>query len=148
MVMNLQMNKDLICPTTNIVYLDIEANGLDPTEIHCAVTKRPNEVALTHLSSRSLAHELQKGGQVCGHNLIGYDLPVMLKLWGIHVHRDRVIDTLVMSRLFRPDLDGGHSLAAWGQRLGFAKGDHDEWDVLSDEMIESVSYTHLRAHET
>jgi DNA polymerase I-like protein with 3'-5' exonuclease and polymerase domains len=41
-----------------------------------------------------------------------------------------------MSRLFRPDLDGGHSLAAWGQRLGFAKGDHDEWDVLSDEMIE------------
>ena len=136
MVMNLQMNKDLICPTTNIVYLDIEANGLDPTEIHCAVTKRPNEVALTHLSSRSLAHELQKGGQVCGHNLIGYDLPVMLKLWGINVHRDRVIDTLVMSRLFRPDLDGGHSLAAWGQRLGFAKGDHDEWDVLSDEMIE------------
>ena len=69
--MNLQMNKDLICPTTNIVYLDIEANGLDPTEIHCAVTKRPHEVALTHLSSRSLAHELQKGGQVCGHNLIG-----------------------------------------------------------------------------
>ncbi len=136
MVMNSQMSKDLICPTTNIVYLDIEANGLDPTEIHCAVTKRPNEVALTHLSSRSLAHELQKGGQVCGHNLIGYDLPVMLKLWGIHVHRDRVIDTLVMSRLFRPDLDGGHSLAAWGQRLGFAKGDHDEWDVLSDEMIE------------
>ena len=136
MVMNLQMNKDLICPTTNIVYLDIEANGLDPTEIHCAVTKRPNEVALTHLSSRSLANEIQKGGQVCGHNLIGYDLPVMLKLWGIHVHRDRVIDTLVMSRLFRPDLDGGHSLAAWGQRLGFAKGDHDEWDVLSDEMIE------------
>ena len=136
MVMNLQMNKDLICPTTNIVYLDIEANGLDPTEIHCAVTKRPHEVALTHLSSRSLAHELQKGGQVCGHNLIGYDLPVMLKLWGINVHRDRVIDTLVMSRLFRPDLDGGHSLAAWGQRLGFAKGDHDEWDVLSDEMIE------------
>jgi len=136
MVMNLQMNKDLICPTTNIVYLDIEANGLNPTEIHCAVTKRPNEVALTHLSSRSLAHELQKGGQVCGHNLIGYDLPVMLKLWGINVHRDRVIDTLVMSRLFRPDLDGGHSLAAWGQRLGFAKGDHDEWDVLSDEMIE------------
>ncbi len=136
MVMNLQMNKDLICPTTNIVYLDIEANGLDPTEIHCAVTKRPNEVALTHLSSRSLANEIQKGGQVCGHNLIGYDLPVMLKLWGINVHRDRVIDTLVMSRLFRPDLDGGHSLAAWGQRLGFAKGDHDEWDVLSDEMIE------------
>ena len=136
MVMNLQMNKDLICPTTNIVYLDIEANGLNPTEIHCAVTKRPNEVALTHLSSRSLANEIQKGGQVCGHNLIGYDLPVILKLWGISVHRDRVIDTLVMSRLFRPDLDGGHSLAAWGQRLGFAKGDHDEWDVLSDEMIE------------
>jgi DNA polymerase I-like protein with 3'-5' exonuclease and polymerase domains len=80
--------------------------------------------------------ELAKGGKVCGHNLIGYDLPVMRKLWGIRIPSHRVVDTLVLSRLFHPDLDGGHSLAAWGDRLGFAKGDHDEWDVLSPEMIE------------
>ena len=134
--MNFQKDSNLISPTTNTVFLDIEADGLNPTKIHCVVTKRSNEAHLTHLSRRSLMDELAKGGKVCGHNLIGYDLPVMRKLWGIRIPADRVVDTLVLSRLFHPDLDGGHSLASWGTRLGFAKGEHDEWDELSPEMIE------------
>jgi DNA polymerase I-like protein with 3'-5' exonuclease and polymerase domains len=80
--------------------------------------------------------ELARGGQVCGHNVIGYDLPVLHRLWGIRVPQDRVVDTLVLSRLFHPDLDGGHSLAAWGGRLGFPKGDHSDWSELSEEMVE------------
>lgn len=135
-VADYQTDKSVISPTTNTVFLDIEADGLNPTKIHCVVTKRSNEAHLTHLSRRSLLDELAKGGKVCGHNLVGYDLPVMRKLWGIRIPEDRVVDTLVLSRLFHPDLDGGHSLAAWGTRLGFAKGSHDEWDELSPEMIE------------
>ena len=135
-VADYQTDKSVISPTTNTVFLDIEADGLNPTKIHCVVTKRSNEAHLTHLSRRSLMDELAKGGKVCGHNLVGYDLPVMRKLWGIRIPADRVVDTLVLSRLFHPDLEGGHSLAAWGTRLGFAKGSHDEWDELSPEMIE------------
>ena len=135
-VADYQTDKSVISPTTNTVFLDIEADGLNPTKIHCVVTKRSNEAHLTHLSRRSLMDELAKGGKVCGHNLVGYDLPVMRKPWGIRIPEDRVVDTLVLSRLFHPDLDGGHSLAAWGTRLGFAKGSHDEWDELSPEMIE------------
>ena len=135
-VADCQTDKSVISPTTNTVFLDIEADGLNPTKIHCVVTKRPNEAHLTHLSRRSLMDELAKGGKVCGHNLVGYDLPVMRKLWGIRIPSHRVVDTLVLSRLFHPDLDGGHSLAAWGTRLGFAKGSHDEWDELSPEMVE------------
>ena len=134
--MTLQPEKNVILPTMNTVFLDIEADGLNPTKIHCVVTKRSNEAHLTHLSKRSLIDELAKGGKVCGHNLIGYDLPVMRKLWGISVPSERVLDTLVLSRLFHPDREGGHSLAVWGMHLGFPKGDHSEWDVLSDEMIE------------
>lgn len=134
--MTLQPEKSVILPTMNTVFLDIEADGLNPTKIHCVVTKRSNEAHLTHLSKRSLIDELAKGGKVCGHNLIGYDLPVMRKLWGISVPSERVLDTLVLSRLFHPDREGGHSLAVWGMHLGFPKGDHSEWDVLSDEMIE------------
>lgn len=134
--MTLQPEKNVILPTMNTVFLDIEADGLNPTKIHCVVTKRSNEAHLTHLSRRSLIDELAKGGKVCGHNLIGYDLPVMRKLWGISVPSERVLDTLVLSRLFHPDREGGHSLAVWGMHLGFPKGDHSEWDVLSDEMIE------------
>lgn len=135
-VADYQTDKSVISPTTNTVFLDIEADGLNPTKIHCVVTKRSNEAHLTHLSRRSLMDELAKGGKVCGHNLVGYDLPVMRKLWGIRIPADRVVDTLVLSRLFHPDLEGGHSLAAWGTRLGFAKGSHDEWNELSPEMIE------------
>ena len=134
--MNFQTDKSLISPTTNTVFLDIEADGLNPTKVHCVVTKRSNEAHLTHLSRRSLMDELAKGGQICGHNLIGYDVPVLNRLWGTRIPQYRVVDTLVLSRLFHPDLDGGHSLAAWGTRLGFPKGEHTDWEVFSPEMVE------------
>ena len=135
-VANYQKDRSLISPTTNTVFLDIEADGLNPTKVHCAITKRSGEAHLIHLSRRSLMDELARGGQVCGHNVIGYDLPVLNRLWGIRIPQDRVVDTLVLSRLFHPDLDGGHSLAAWGNRLGFPKGDHSDWSELSEEMVE------------
>jgi DNA polymerase I-like protein with 3'-5' exonuclease and polymerase domains len=135
-VANYQKDRSLISPTTNTVFIDIEADGLNPTKVHCVVTKRSNEAHLTHLSRRSLMDELAKGGQICGHNLIGYDVPVLNRLWGVRIPQYRVVDTLVLSRLFHPDLDGGHSLAAWGTRLGFPKGNHSEWEVFSQEMVE------------
>ena len=134
--MNLQRETSFYNPTTSMLFLDIEADGLDPTKIHCVVTRRNDEAHLTHLSKQSLVDELERGGQVCGHNVIGYDLPVLHRLWGIHIPQDRVVDTLVLSRLFHPDLDGGHSLAAWGARLGFAKGGHEDWSEYSPEMLE------------
>jgi len=136
MVANLQKEKSWTLPTTNIVFLDIETDGLHPTLIHVVVTKRPNEDHLIHTSKESLFDELARGGHVCGHNYINYDGPVLKRLWDIEVNADRVMDTLVMSRLFHPDIDGGHSLAGWGQRLGFPKGSHSEWDVFSAEMVE------------
>lgn len=40
-----------------------------------------------------------------------------------------------MSRLSVPSRDGGHSLAAWGERLGFPKGDFDgPWDTYTAAM--------------
>ena len=72
---------------------------------------------------------------VVGHNIIGFDVPVMNDLLGITLPNN-VVDTLILSRLYNPQIEGGHSLRAWGERLGFRKGDHDDWSTLSDEMIE------------
>lgn len=36
----------------------------------------------------------------------------------------RIVDTLIMSRLSNPDRLGGHSLGAWGERVGVAKTDY------------------------
>ena len=49
---------------------------------------------------------------------------------------ERVIDTLVLSRLYDPSRTNGHSLRSWGEELNFPKGDHDDWTQLSPEMID------------
>lgn len=103
-----------------MIYLDIETDGLDPTQIWCAVT-RENGLSKVHTGPESLSEALRSSVSVVGHNVIGYDLPVLKRLWGISVASDRVIDTLVLSRLADPSKDGGHSLRAWGTELGFPK---------------------------
>jgi len=46
-------------------------------------------------------------------------------------------DTIVLSRLYNPSLDGGHSLRSWGERLGNYKDDYQGgWEEYSHEMLE------------
>lgn len=118
-----------------MIYLDLEADGLNPTTIWCVVT-RYNGVNTVHTRPDTLREALCGSLSVVGHNLIGYDLPVLERLWGLSVAPERVIDTLVLSRLFDPSKSGGHSLRNWGEELGFPKGDHDDWTCLSSEMID------------
>jgi DNA polymerase I-like protein with 3'-5' exonuclease and polymerase domains len=137
---------------------DLEANGLlnEVSLIHCIVAKdvdtqevhtfRPDEV----VKGLDL---LMKADMLIGHNVIGYDIPAIQKLhpW-FEVPRNRVVDTLVLSRLIWTNLSdrdsgpssrveaklrGSHSLKAWGQRLGLHKGDYDGgWETFSEEMLE------------
>ena len=118
-----------------MIYLDLEANGLTPDTIWCVVT-RENSVSTVHTTRDTLCKALEGSVSVCGHNLIGYDLPVLKRLWGLSVASERIVDTLVLSRLFDPSKSGGHSLRNWGNELGFPKGDHNDWSRLSQEMID------------
>jgi len=117
-----------------LIYLDLEANGLTPDTIWCVVTME-NDVPTVHTTPDTLSEALRSPVSVVGHNLIGYDMPVLEKLWGVSVASDRIIDTLVLSRLYDPSKSGGHSLRNWGNELGFPKGDHDDWSQLSQEMV-------------
>ena len=82
-----------------MIYLDLEANGLTPDTIWCVVT-RENGVSQVHTNRSTLCKALEGSVSVCGHNLIGYDLPVLKRLWGVSVAPERIVDTLVLSRLF------------------------------------------------
>jgi DNA polymerase I-like protein with 3'-5' exonuclease and polymerase domains len=80
---------------------------------------------------------------IIGHNIIGFDAPVVRSVWGVSIHRKKVLDTLVMSRLLNPQLEGGHSLKNWGKKLALeglaeeGKGDFTDYDGgLCDEMID------------
>jgi DNA polymerase-1 len=117
-----------------LIYLDLEANGLTPDTIWCVVTME-NDVPTVHTTPETLSEALRSSVSVVGHNLIGYDMPVLERLWGVSVASDRIIDTLVLSRLFDPSKSGGHSLRNWGNELGFPKGDHDDWSQPSQELV-------------
>jgi DNA polymerase I-like protein with 3'-5' exonuclease and polymerase domains len=70
------------------------------------------------------------------HNGISFDVPVLERLLGIVFDSIEIEDTMVLSQLDEPRKDGGHSLASWGERLGFDKGDHSDWSEFSKEMLD------------
>lgn len=73
---------------------------------------------------------------IVGHNIVNFDAPKIKELWRLNIPDYKMRDTLLMSRLWNPRLSGGHSLRAWGERLGYAKIDFDDYDGgLTQEMI-------------
>jgi DNA polymerase I-like protein with 3'-5' exonuclease and polymerase domains len=129
---------------------DIETNGLKPTKIWCLCAIKGDNMYTLENPTKEMVEDLFADVTVhIGHNLIGYDIPTVERLLNVSI-KGEIIDTLVMSRLYNPQLEGGHSLAAWGERLNFPKGDYHDWSALTPEMVEyckqDVSVTQ-RLHE-
>lgn len=121
--------------------LDIEANGLDPDTVWCIVVRQlGHDDSLTWSGDRLPEFitwlQLQDECELIGHNLIGYDIPVLEQLLSADFSKCKITDTLVMSRLANPSREGGHSLDNWGAILNCPKGDHNVWDVFSYDMLE------------
>ena len=92
---------------------------------------------LCHTKPDTLEPLVKEYDQIIGHNIIGFDAPVLKKLWNIGIPKSKAVDTLVLSRLLSPQLEGGHSLKAWGLRLRNQKIDFEDYDGgLTDEMVE------------
>lgn len=98
--------------------LDIETN-MKHDHIWLVVLQDLDSGEVICLTERDdLAAYLKHCDLLVAHNAIGFDLPVLKKLWNIQTSSTTIIhDTLVMSRLYRPDLENGHSLESWGERL-------------------------------
>lgn len=139
------------------IILDIETNSKHD-KIWCVVTRDiDTDEVYTYKDSYGFGWDLQddlaKATEIVTHNGIFFDFPVLKKVWGITVKKSQVVDTLVLSRLYNPSLEDGHSLAAWGQRLGFAKGDFTDFDggytnemrdyCVQDTLVTKELYKHL-----
>ena len=117
--------------------IDVETDGLDATKIWCAVTKDidTNEVN-TWKEATGLRQYINEQDLLIGHNIIGFDLPVLNRLWNLNTESNPLRDTLIMSRLLNPVLEKGHSLDSWGERLGLKKGDFNDFTGgLSEDMV-------------
>jgi len=120
---------------------DIECNGLAPDKIWCIVAKEyKGDTFIFRYDEDNIEDGielLQKADILIGHNIIGFDIPVLNKLYNIDLLKDKeIIDTLVMSRLFNPVREGGHGLESWGYRLKIYKAEKPlQWDEFDPQMI-------------
>ena len=132
--------------------LDVEADGFvnQATHVHCAVVKtlggasrsfRPTQI------KEFLAY-LDTFDVLIVHNGIGYDWPLLKKLYG-YEFKGKKVDSLIMSRLLNPKRlvpfncpdksIGPNSIAACGYRVGRGKPEHNDWENFSEEMLHRCS---------
>ena len=136
-----------------ICVLDIEGTGLaelildskgnpakEATRVLCAATKVPNQEPILWLEHQmsSLVEYLKQFDVIIGHNIFGYDFPVMRRLHGM-ARPKCIVDTLVISKLMYPDINshplGDNSLESWGKYLKFPKMEYTKgWSAYNDEM--------------
>ena len=176
----------LIKPTNGVgpIVFDLETNGLynDVTRIHCLAihwsndnrtesfndepyTKNPKDLPMgSSYSITTGISWLEVADVLIGHNIINFDLPIIRKLYPWFNPTGVIIDTLLLSRLYHPnllDIDkkhnwkhmplqlyGRHSLEAYGYRLNEYKGnfskttDWKEWSKeMQDYCIQDVAVT-------
>ena len=118
------------------IVIDIECDSLNPSVIWVAVTKDvETEQVKTWLEFDDEFRSYISGSVLIGHNILGFDLPVLRKLAGVVTSWGMCIDTLVLSRLRNSWDYSEHSLEAWGERLGYPKLPFKDFSHLSDEMI-------------
>lgn len=124
---------------------DIETNSkrLDAISVVWCVCTIGRDGERLRFGPREIPEALDRLGsadRLVGHNIGSYDLPVLERLYGFRFDGP-VVDTLVLSRLLcnglsnGPDRYGRHSLAAWGSRLGFEKGEHTDFASYSPAML-------------
>ena len=153
-----------------MLVFDLESNGLldDVTCIHCLVI-HDTEVDETYVFNDQGDQEaITRGVQliedaeiICGHNVIGYDIPCLQKIYPWFNPKGLVVDTLLLSRLYHADMLiidrgdkvkgkfvgkfkgmpspmwGRHSLESYGYRLKEFKGSFGkdtDWQNWSQEM--------------
>ena len=153
------------------IIFDLETNGLlnDATRIHCLAlhwckeditesynnekyTVKPKELPMAtgHYIHTALQW-LETADVLIGHNIVGFDIPIIRKFYPWFNPSGVIVDTLLLSRLYHPnllDIDkksnkipsklfGRHSLEAYGHCLGEYKGDFGQgtdWKEWSQEM--------------
>ena len=117
---------------------DIETDDLNATKIHCIVAQDVDTQEVYSFTPDKLQEGyefLAKADTLIGHNIIGFDIPMVHKFSDVDLSSIPVIDTLVLSRLFNPNRDGGHSLEKWGYKLGYHKIDFSDYLNYSEDML-------------
>jgi len=120
------------------LFLDTETNSTHD-HIWCCYTFNEDGY-VCHTEASTLIPLIENSDKVIGHNLIGFDAGVLKRCWGVKIQATKAIDTLILSRLYNPNIEGGHSLAAWGDRTGQKKTDYAQAYVDKTGLLASYRW--------
>ena len=145
------------------LFFDIETNAIedwsnlsDLKTVHCLSIYDPTTPKMITYHGAGIKNglnELAKAERIVGHNVLGFDIPALGKLYSFHPPLVKVLDTMVMAKCIVPDvrnddflrnkfdktLVGSHSLKAWGLRLDkLTKLSYGEEDGAFDEYNEEM----------
>jgi DNA polymerase-1 len=140
--------------------VDLEANGLTPTKIWIVVFKdiQTGEInvfkpyLLDQVDAfKSFAEHVSLW---VGHNFLNYDRPALARVLGVVIPPDRVLDTLVVSRL-TDATRSSHSLESYGSELKQPKlhtdlSDWSQWDPRFEERCRGdveTNFLHYKKFE-
>jgi DNA polymerase I-like protein with 3'-5' exonuclease and polymerase domains len=117
---------------------DIETDDLKATKVWCIVAQDVDTNEIFKFPPNKLddgVRLLQSADRLIGHNIIGFDVPMIKKFFDVDLTNKELLDTLVLSRLFNPTREGGHSLEKWGYKLGFNKIEFEDYQNYSADML-------------
>ena len=138
-----------------MIIFDLETDGLldEVTKIHSLVLWNSKTNEVISCANQPGYISIDEGvklltGEICGHNILAFDIPVIEKLYPDWQRPKVIYDTLVVSRLIYTNLHeddlqygmekslrGKHKLEAWGKRLKCWKGDYDGgWENWSADL--------------
>lgn len=130
-----------------LYFYDLETDGLKPTKIHCVVFKHKAMGQLTQFINEDgtlkapvglkefIEQLLFEGAIFCAYNGTSFDVPTLANLAGVSIPITSQLDPLVLSYLYNPAIEGGHSLEAYGERFKYSKQVHTDWSVYTPEML-------------
>lgn len=116
------------------IVMDIETDGLleNVSKIHCLsyLNIDVQDCDIITLTDYDQMRELllQDNLEICGHNIIRYDIPVLEKILNIKINA-KLIDTLGLSWYLYPS-EIKHGLEQWGEKLGVEKPKIKDWSNL------------------
>lgn len=119
---------------------DIETNALvDPDKLWCICCTDVDKGTKYEFTSSNLSEFEEFAKRVStwiGHHFIKYDWRCLRTFFPNLPKEPHIIDTLVLSRLFNYNIKGGHSLDAWGMRLGHLKSKFDDFSTFDSRIVE------------
>ena len=143
---------------------DIEANGLLNTvsKVWCIAamdydTDQEFLLDIHQINRKNILSLFEPYDLIIGHNIIGYDLPLLNKLYGLELKFDgsTIIDTALWSRVLNLDRElpkgcpttirmsngkskriGPHSLEAHAYSLGHKKVEIDDWENYDEKILD------------